>query len=552
MDDLIHQVARARRRLVLEQFLNRLVRSLFATLIVAVAAIAAPRITTLGQLPNNWDLGWLLGAVVAAVAIAGVWTLLRKRSDLDAAIEIDKRYDLRERVASSLSLAEKERTTEIGQALVEDAVRSVNRIDIGEHFRVRMGRFLWAPLVPALVAGLLIGLVANQQAKSNTANANPEVAKADIKKSVEDLRKKIAERRKKAAEKKLKEADGLLKQIEAGVKDLNDKPGTDKRKTLVKLNDLKQQLNKRRQELGGQKALQQQLKDLKDLGKGPAEKAADAIRKGELGKAVKAIDKLRKQLADGKLTKEEQEQLAQQLGKLKDRLQQAVDDRQRVMDELERQINEQRQQGNAQKANELQQKLDQLQQRQQQANQLQKLADQMAQAQQAAQQGDQQQAAEALQKMADQLEQMQQQANEAELLGDAMEMIEAAKGALADQQPGDQMVPLPGQGFGEGEGEGECPPGQGMGKGRGQGPRPDEKNDTSFRDTRVRQTPGKGASVFAGQVDGPNRKGNVTEAIKVDIASGVAEESDPLVDQRLPRGHREHVQQYFSQSREEN
>ncbi|MEM1303441.1 MAG: hypothetical protein AAGG46_01005 [Planctomycetota bacterium] len=549
MDDLLRQVSRARRRLVVEQFVRRLTPCLSVAFLLATLGLALPRVVTIEGLPDWWDAAWLIGSIATGFAAAAVWTAARQRSDLDAAIEIDKRYGLRARVASSLSLPDSERGTEIGQALVDDAVRSVTRIDVDEKFRVRPGRFAWAPLVPALVAALLIGFVGNRQAKSNTTKKPAEATKAEIKKSVEELRKKIAERRKRAEEKDLKDATGLLKQIEQGAKELNDKTGADKRKTLVKLNDLKQQLDKRRQELGGKKALEQQLKGLKDLGKGPAEKAADAIRKGDFKKAVDEIQKMQQQLAKGELNKEQQQQLAEQLGKMKERLEQAVENRQQAMDELKRQINEQRQQGNAEKANELQQKLDKLQQQQQRMDQLQKLAEKMGQAQQAAQQGDQQQAADAMKQMAEQLEQMQQQANEMEMLGDAMDLIEAAKEGLAGDQPGDGMGPMPGQWPGWGDGEGDQP-GMGMGKGQGTGPRPDEANDTAMRDTRVRQNPGKGASVMAGQVDGPNIKGNVGEAIKQEIAGGIAEESDPLVEERLPRGHREHAQEFFQQLRE--
>ena len=72
-------------------------------------------------------------AVVTAIA----WTFLSNRSPLDAAIEIDRRFDLRERVASSLSLSPEDQTSEAGRAVVNDAVRAVQRIDVDEKFRVR-------------------------------------------------------------------------------------------------------------------------------------------------------------------------------------------------------------------------------------------------------------------------------------------------------------------------------------------------------------------------------------------------------------------------------
>src|SRR5688572_14377258 len=105
MDQLREQVARARRRLVLEQFLGRLVTCLFAVLVVAAVAIGVPRGVTIENLPPDWDTIWFVGALGAGFLAAAVWTLISNRSPLEAAVEIDHRFELRERVASSLSLS---------------------------------------------------------------------------------------------------------------------------------------------------------------------------------------------------------------------------------------------------------------------------------------------------------------------------------------------------------------------------------------------------------------------------------------------------------------
>src|SRR3990170_1369242 len=104
MDQLRQQVARARRRLVLEQFVGRMVWCLLAALTVAAIAVAVPRLVAIENLPANWDMAWFLGAIGGGFLIAAVWTFISSRSQFDAAIEIDRRFELRERVASSLSL----------------------------------------------------------------------------------------------------------------------------------------------------------------------------------------------------------------------------------------------------------------------------------------------------------------------------------------------------------------------------------------------------------------------------------------------------------------
>src|SRR6266567_2445754 len=145
MDQLHKQVARARRRLIIEQFLGRLIWCLLGALSIAAIAIAVPRLTVIENLPTNWDYGWFVGGFTAAIAVASVWTFLSNRSPIDAAIEIDRRFDLRERVASSLSLSPEEQSSEAGRAVINDALHAVGRIDVDEKFRVAVGRRAWWP-----------------------------------------------------------------------------------------------------------------------------------------------------------------------------------------------------------------------------------------------------------------------------------------------------------------------------------------------------------------------------------------------------------------------
>src|SRR3954468_1099944 len=125
MDQLRKQVARARRRLIIEQFLGRLIWCLLGALSLAAIAIAAPRVIAIEGLATNWDLSWLLGGFAAAILGAAFWTVFSNRSPIDAAVEIDRRFDLRERVASSLLLTPEEQTSEAGRAVMNDALHAV-------------------------------------------------------------------------------------------------------------------------------------------------------------------------------------------------------------------------------------------------------------------------------------------------------------------------------------------------------------------------------------------------------------------------------------------
>ena len=551
MDQLHEQVARARRRLVLEQFLARVVWCVFAALVVAAVAIAVPRLIAIPSLPLRWDAICLIAAVAAGVVIAGVWTYLAHRSDLEAAVEIDRRFDLRERVASSLSLSPDDQTTDAGKALVNDAIRAVGRLDIGSKFRVQLSRRAWLPLVPAIIAFALVLFVNTREAASNLDPNSAANVKEQIKNATESARKKLEEQHKLADKQGLKEAGDLFKQIEQGTKELTEKKDIDKTKAAVKLNDLAKQLEERREQLGGKEAIQKQLQSMKSMGAGPGEKVAQAMKDGDWKKATEEIGKLAKQLQDGKLNDKEKEELAKQLGEMKDKLEAAAEAHQQAMNDLKKQIEQEKHDGNLTKAGELQQKLDDMKKQQPQMDRLQQMAQHMGQAQQGLQNGNAGKAGSAMAQMAQQMDQMEKEAGEAPILDAAMNQLEMAKDAMVCpncQGKGCEMC----QGGGK-PGNAQNPngkPGSGLGQGKGNGSRPEERNNTNLRDTQVHQNPGRGAAVFGGLVEGPNIKGQVEQSIKDEMASQAAEPADPLTIERLPRNQREQAEQYFDALRE--
>jgi multidrug efflux pump subunit AcrA (membrane-fusion protein) len=234
---------------------------------------------------------------------------------------------------------------------------------------------------------------------------------------------------------------------------------------------------------------------------------------------------------------------------MKQKLEAAVEAHQQTMDELKKQIEQAKQQGNLAKAGALQQKLDHLQRMMPQMNRMQQMAQQMAQAQQALQQNNAQNAAAAMAKMAQQLDQMQQDMNEMEMLDAALDDLDLAKNAMACEDcMGEGCATCQGNmGFGRNF---NGIPGMGMGEGRGIGPRPDTKNPTNLRDTRVQQKTRRGSATVVGAVEGPNIKGDVINSIQEEMTTLSAEPADPLTAERLPNSRRQHAEQYFEMLRE--
>jgi septal ring factor EnvC (AmiA/AmiB activator) len=551
MDQIRKQVARARRRLWMELFLSRLVNCWFVALIIAAVAIALPKFVAIANLPANWTVGWLGGSIVAGLVVALVWTWLRGRSELEAAMEIDRRFELKERVASSLSLPPEAAETPAGRALLADAMRAIGRLEIDQRFRINIGRSALLPLVPALLAGALVLLVDNKQAQSSVDPATTKLTPKALENSTDALRKKLVERRKEAAKKGLKEAEELLLKVDKDIEKLAVKKDVDRKQALVKMNDLAKQLAERREKLGGDNELKKQLAGMKDFSKGPAEKMVEAMKTGDWQKAQQELNKLKEQLKAGKLDGAGKKELQKQLSQLQKKLDQASAEKQQAMSELKKQIAEQKKKGNLAEAGQLQQKLDQMQKQQQQSKQMQQMAQKLAEAQQAMQKGDQQAAAQAMEQMAQQMEQMQKEMGEGEMLDMAMEQLEMAKTSMnCSECMGEGCKECQGNmsgRFGQKPGTGK---GNGMGAGRGQGPRPDEKNDVAFRDSQVKQNPGKGAAVITGEADGPNIRGDVRQAIQEEMTAQASEPADPLVVEQLPKTQRENAEDYFNRLRD--
>ena len=118
--------------------------------------------------------GWAAAALLLGLFAAIVWIVATRRPALDAAIEIDRRFGLKERVSSTLALGPEDSQTEAGRALVDDAVRHVQRIDVATQFAPRPGKRILLPLLPGLPA-LLVALLISPAVVENQAKAGLDV-----------------------------------------------------------------------------------------------------------------------------------------------------------------------------------------------------------------------------------------------------------------------------------------------------------------------------------------------------------------------------------------
>lgn len=551
MNRIESQVRNARRRLIFGIFGRSLSVALFAALIVATIACAVPGIRTVTTDVQTWNFAWIIGSIAVAVVGSLIYALVSAPSPDRVALEVDKRFGLSERLSSSLSMSPSDRESEFGLAVINDADRRADKIKIAEKFGFQPSRLGWLPLAIAPVLVLVMLLVDPTQTvdPNGPDQIDPAVA-AQVKRASLQLKKRIEQQKRNADAKGLKEARDLFEKMEKDLNKITEKKNVDRKEAMIALNDLKKQLEERREQLGSSDQMRKAMAQMQSLQSGPAGEAAKSIAKGDFGKAEQMMRQLASKMKDGKLSEKEKEQLEKQVQQLKSQLEKAIEQQKQKQDELKEKIEQAKREGRSQDAAKMQQQLNQMQQQsKQQTQQMQQMADKLGQAAQAMQNGDSKQAADALDAMADQLGDMQQEMSEMKDLEDAMNDLSQSKEQMrCSKCGGGGCQQCQGMGMGQGQGEGDQP-GNGLGEGSGQGDRPEEEGDTNTYETQVRGQVKKGKAVISGFADGPNRKGISREDVKHAIEKTFSEESDPLENQQLPRTEREHAMDYFNKLR---
>ena len=136
------------------------------------------------------------------------------------------------------------------------------------------------PLLPGVLAVLVALLIGPAIAEDPQPKAADPAAKQQVQKATAAVRRQLADRREQAKKEGLKDAEQLFQKLENGVKELNNEPI--KEKAMAKINDLSRLLADRRQQIGGTDKVKEQLDQLKNIDRGPADKFAKALSRGDL------------------------------------------------------------------------------------------------------------------------------------------------------------------------------------------------------------------------------------------------------------------------------
>ena len=431
MEVLQRQVLRALRRLFFHSWLYWLNWTLLACFSICFVGLLIPKIWHIewssAAGPERWTWGWSIGSLLAALLVATWIAWIRKPSRIQAAVEIDQRYHLRERCSSALAIGDSERQSPAGQALVQDAEKQVDRIDLRDHFPVRpAGQWAWILLPLAACIALLWVPDAQPSAIQVLANTAAKQA-TNVKNATEPILKSVQKKLQEAEDKGDLEAIDEYKRVEEQLKKLKNKPDLGAKEAIADLNEIKKEMAQKKESLGDSKQMKEAFSNLKDLDQGPAENLANALQEGEFEEAKNEMEKLAQALQSGKLEPQQTEQLQKQFEQMKDSLEKARQKREGLIQESKNELNTAQSKGDVEKTASLRKKLEKLQEGERMNRAMEKLQDQLDKAQKAMKSGDKDASQEAIEDMQKQLEELSEDQQAAKELEKMIEEIEDAK-----------------------------------------------------------------------------------------------------------------------------
>ncbi len=376
MNQVQSKVRNARRRIMLAKFGQALCVTLFVALIVATVAIALPALRVMPVDFHQWVYSWLGGCSLAAVLAAAVYTAVTAPSLESVASEVDRRFGLRERLSSSLTLDREEQDSDFGMALMADAEKRANQLDVSDRFSLKPSRLGWLPVAIVPVLAIVLMLVEPMSATSaSSAGKSDPLEVQQVKTVASQLKKRLQQQRRKAEAEGLKDAEDLFEKMEADLDKITSRQDMNRKEAMIAMNDLKKQLEERRDQLGSSEQMRRAMSQMKGLESGPGEKVAKSIEKGEFGKAQDMVKQLASKMRDGTLSEQDKEQLKKQVEQMQKAMEKAAEAHEQQKKDLQRKIEQARSEGNGDEAAKMQQQLNQLQQKDSQMQRMGQMAE---------------------------------------------------------------------------------------------------------------------------------------------------------------------------------
>lgn len=549
----------------LERFINRARRRLFGDRLLHAVGVGLSTGLGVGLAwflaepwllapPPEW-LRWTVLGTTAGIGLLGgvLWAVVGRPSREAAALELDRRFDLRERITTALGLAPTDRETPAGQAVLADASAKVEGIRVREKFPIRPRWSLGGvPALAAMIAAAVFFYDPDTSSASNDGSADPTRKVATKTKAPGDLAKLPTQPFTKQVvpdqldRKKSNELQKLEEELNAAMEKWKQNEPKDEqqaREKVTELTGLEEKLKKFKEgEFQKLKQMEQQLTQLdrlnreKEFEDGPAKELNDALSKGNIKKAEEAVDELRKKAKDKKLDAKDLDRLDKQM---KEMAQQLRNDKQQKekADQLQKKIDQAKKEGKD--ADALERELDQMKAEMKQAGeQMEKLAQKMEKLKQLAEKGDLEQMTEELKELGDQLKGVEQEVQDLEDADDYLQKLREELKKACSKCKGDKRDDK----LGEGD-DAEWSPGTRPATGKRKEDK-DAKTDT--KDERLRGLFDKnGQKRYAGAVKGPAFTKKSTVELGQQIQQAAQEAPQAMDSQQVPKEAQAGVKEYF-------
>jgi hypothetical protein len=539
MDNISQQIRIASRRLFVQSYLATLPRWLLVTFSLCFIGLLLPKIIVIDVNLELWNQIWLGTSAGIAILGNGLRTWLRHPSHEQVAMEVDKRFSLRERLSSALLLDEAQRSTPVGAALLEDAMAKANRIDVRDKFTFQAPATLPWILLPILACVALLWVPNAISQEKELASEQSKARVTQVKAQTKTILDQIQKLKSEAAEKGLKEIADDYEKLEKKLDALQKLEKPNESKLLADLNDIKKEMQDRKESLGSPESLKKAFEDLNSDKKGPADKFKQALQEADFDKAKKELEKLLEKLASKELTEQEMKALAQQLKELQEAIEKAREDQKALLDSLKQEMEEAKQAGDMNKAGQLQQKIEQLEKALKDAEKADAFCEACKNAANALDKQDPQSAKQSLDKMK----------------GEIGKMVENAKNArelekmLEGMRSGKKMDGKKGGPSKQAANAKTSNPSNQKGKGKGQAEGDEVETKPDAYDSQIRDQMQKGENVYAGKAAGPNRKGISREKAKEIVLAAEPEDPNAVENIALPKAQRDQQKEYFESLR---
>lgn len=546
-------VRSARRRLFAQLLLDRLASGWAAALAAGLVWFLVEPLV-LGHTTD--DARWIvLGSLAVVGTVVGVVRAVRAGpTPLTAALELDARFDLRERATSVVTLPTELFSTASGRALLADAEKHTTELKVREQFPVGPRRSAWrVPLLAGLVA--VVAFVYHPVTDSEAwADARMKTDDAAAEKKVADAGKKTVgtaapktprpdqlERPNRSP--KLKELEDELDKLEREAREANLKPEAAREKVseITSAEEKAKEFQKEKQDRLAR--IEQKLQQLERLNQddefkdGPAREFNDALARGDLKKAEEAVDELKKKAREKKLDEKDTEKLAEQLDKMKDELQRLARNKEQ-QEKLKDLIEKAKKEGRD--AESLERELERAQAEAKQSKGLEDLAQKLEKAKESLKGADLEEAAKQLEGVAEQLKGMQGEVQDLEDVKESLQRLKDLKEAACKACEGEGKGGKNDKDAGRKDGA--------KGGGVASGDRPDDPNAKTNRGTDERQrTPfdPKGRKQYAGAVAGPAFTKKSPTQLGQAIDQAVQEAPDAISNQPVSRDDKDAVKEFY-------